>query len=118
MRRIADDEKMTEAAVDAVLDQWVKGLIGPQLREREYALLLTLNDELIEALRPKALAATNRNWVREYSAALTRRASLLALRPPRDVNGSPRKPSALPVSTGWTAPRGGLIEQRSKTVDG
>ena len=86
MRRIADDEKMTEAAVDAVLDQWVKGLIGPQPREREYALLLTRNDELIEALRPKALAATNRNWVREYSAALNRRASLLAVRPPRDVN--------------------------------
>jgi len=120
VRRIAADEKMTEAAVNDVLDQWVRKLIGPELREREYALLLTRNDELIEALRPKALATTNRNMIREYSAALNRRATLLALRPPKDVNVRLMTDEVQRVTQfdRMESAVRAFIEQRPKTVNG
>jgi hypothetical protein len=86
--RIARDEGLSIAEVNKHIDSWVEGTSGPKLRHQEYTLLLARNDELIEFLRVKALAggANGRNWVREYSAALSRRASLLGLRPPKDVN--------------------------------
>ena len=85
VRSIAEAEGMTEAGVDTALDCWVAGLIGPKLREREYALLLERNDELIQALRPKALEARNLKLIAAYSAAMSRRATLLALRPPNEA---------------------------------
>ena len=85
-------------------------------------MLLARNDELIESLRVKALSGgTNgRNWGREYSAALSRRASLLGLRPPKDVNVRlvtdevQRTTSFDRLNSAVQA----LIEQRPKTVNG
>ena len=86
--KIGKDEGIGIAAVNKLLDDWVEGLVGPELRRREYGLALQRNDELIAFLKVKALSGgpNGRNWVREYSAALSRRNSLLALRPPRNVN--------------------------------
>jgi len=86
--KIGKDEEIGIAAVNKLLDDWVEGLVGLELRRREFGLALQRNDELIEFLRVKALSGgpKGRNWVREYSAALSRRNSLLALRPPRNVN--------------------------------
>ena len=97
-------------------------MVGPELRHQEYWLLLARNDELIESLRVKALSGgTNgRNWGREYSAALSRRASLLGLRPPKDVNVRlvtdevQRTTSFDRLNSAVQA----LIEQRPKTVNG
>ena len=47
--------------------------------------LLARNDELIEALRPRALEAKNKHIIAAYSAAMSRRATLLALRPPNEA---------------------------------
>jgi hypothetical protein len=118
--KIAKDEGISIGAVNQHLDGWVNGAVGPQLRHQEYTLLLARNDELIEALRPKALAMSNRSWVREYSAALSRRASLLGLRPPKDVNVRLIADEVQRV-TSFDRLDGAvraLIQQRSKTVDG
>jgi len=69
--KIAKDEAIGIAAVNKLLDDWVEGMVGPELRRREFGLALQRNDELIEFLRVKALSGgpNGRNWVREYSAA-------------------------------------------------
>jgi hypothetical protein len=86
VRRFAAEEGIQPLEVNRILDDWVGGVVGQKLREREYCLLLERNDELIEALRPRALQARNRGIIREYNAALSRRATLLALRPPKETN--------------------------------
>jgi len=86
VRRIAAEEGIPPAQVNGILDDWVGGVVGQKLREREYCLLLERNDELIEALRPRALQGRNRGIIREYNAALSRRATLLALRPPKETH--------------------------------
>jgi hypothetical protein len=72
--------------VDEILDAWVTGVIGPRLREREFTLLLERNDEMLNALRPRALEAKSRWHVAAYSAAMSRRATLLALRPAKEMH--------------------------------
>jgi hypothetical protein len=121
--KIARDEGIGIAAVNKLLDDWVEGLVGPELRRREFGLALQRNDELIEFLRVKALSGgpNGRNWVREYSAALSKRNSLLALRPPRNVNLHIIAEETQQRATSFDRLDGALralIEQRPKTLDG
>lgn len=83
-------------------------------------MLLERNDEMLNALRPRALEAKSKWHVAGYSAALSRRASLLALRPPKDVNARLIAEEAQRV-TSFDRLDGAvraLIEQRPKRVDG
>lgn len=120
VRRIATEEGIPAPEVNRILDDWVAGVVGQKLREREYCLLLERNDELIEALRPRALQARSRGIIREYSAALSRRATLLALRPPKETHvriltdEAQRTTSFDRLNSAVQA----LIEQRPKRVDG
>jgi len=121
--KIAKDEGIGIAAVNKLLDDWVDGMIGPELRRREFGVALQRNDELIQFLRKKALSGgpNGRNWVREYNAALSRRNSLLALRPPKNVNLHIIAEEATQRATSFDrmeAAVKALIEQRPKTVNG